>query len=451
MSVHALDVWDADTRIGLLGWDSVSDTFSFAYSSAWLGSDSAYPISPHFPLQSGATIASATIRRFIENLLPEGRTLDIAASTHRLSRNNLFGLIRELGRESTGALSFTIAGQAAPTQPSTMREVTHAELASRIAERARVPFSVWDGRVRLSIAGHQDKLAAYLDGDRIHLVDGALASTHILKPEPADPRVPCLVANEHYCMRLGAALGIPTAPVRILRVPDPVLVVERFDRIRRAGTVRRIHIIDACQALDLPASFKYEHNFGNGRDVHHIRDGIGFERLFSVLSLVGNPARATQALLRWSLLQYVIGNADAHGKNVSFFSEPHALTLAPFYDMVSTVRYPALDTELAMAFGDEFRLDAVSPFALADFASRIGVPRRALVREMRRMARTVAQQAPLLADSAEYLDEERDMVTAIAGFARNQAQKLLAMADPTLAVDPGLLDSGPADAPSTAR
>src|SRR5438105_14917245 len=51
-----------------------------------------------------------------------------------------------------------------------------------------------DGRVRMSIAGCQDKLAVYLDPDnRMYLVEGELASTHILKPEPEDKRLPLLV------------------------------------------------------------------------------------------------------------------------------------------------------------------------------------------------------------------------------------------------------------------
>ncbi len=61
---------------------------------------------------------------------------------------------------------------------------TLTELAQRIAERAQVPFAVWDGRVRMSIAGYQDKLAVYKENDRLYLADGELASTHILKPEP---------------------------------------------------------------------------------------------------------------------------------------------------------------------------------------------------------------------------------------------------------------------------
>ena len=39
--------------------------------------------------------------------------------------------------------------------------MTHEQLSERIQQRAELPFSVWDGKVRLSIAGYQDKVAVY--------------------------------------------------------------------------------------------------------------------------------------------------------------------------------------------------------------------------------------------------------------------------------------------------
>ena len=42
--------------------------------------------------------------------------------------------------------------------------MTKEELSERIKDRARIPFSVWDGKVRLSIAGYQDKVAVYVYG-----------------------------------------------------------------------------------------------------------------------------------------------------------------------------------------------------------------------------------------------------------------------------------------------
>jgi serine/threonine-protein kinase HipA len=286
---------------------------------------------------------------------------------------------------------------------------------------------VWDGRVRMSIAGYQDKLAVYLDGERIYLVEGALASTHILKPEPTTPRLPMLVANEHFGMSLATRLRLAAAPVSILRVPDPVLVIERFDRWRIPHGVRKIHIIDGCQALNLPVSYKYERNFGSGADVRNIREGIGFPRLFSTVNYTVAKAVAHLALVRWALFQYLLGNSDAHGKNVSFFCRPEGLALAPFYDLVSVVQYEGSDHELAIAYGDEFQLDNIRAFDWALFCARTNTSRALLAREIRRMGTVAPAIAAELATDAIYVGEERDLVGKIAGFVAQQAEKLMAM------------------------
>ncbi len=44
-------------------------------------------------------------------------------------------------------------------------------------------------------------------------------------------------------------------------------------------------------------------------------------------------------MFRWTVFNVVVGNADAHLKNLSFFVDARGYRLAPFYDIVSTVVY----------------------------------------------------------------------------------------------------------------
>jgi len=433
VSVYELQVLDGIARVGALGYDSLDETFSFRYDDTWRTAASTYAISPHVP-KSLDSPSSSTVRRFLENLLPEGKALDVVASNHRLSKSNLYGLIRALGGETTGALSFKAKHEPVDEPTKIRRHVPHAELKRRLEQRAELPFAVWDGRIRLSIAGHQDKLAVYMEGDQIFLVEGALASTHLLKPETADARLPMLVANEHFSMCLAARMGIAVAPVSILRVPDPILVVERFDRRRGDLGVQKLHVIDGCQALNLPASYKYERNFGGGRDVRDIRDGVSFERLFSIAEHTLQKAVTRRDLLRWALFQFLIGNADAHGKNVSFFCTPDGLALAPFYDMVSVAQYPDLDPEMAMGYGDEFLPDAVRPYDWARFAESTGTARSLLVREMRRMAKLAPVAATGQAAEPTYTPDERKFLQGIVDFVVKQAGILSNQSAPTLTV-----------------
>jgi serine/threonine-protein kinase HipA len=437
MSTHALGVFDRPTRVGSVQYESLEEQFSFTYDPQWQAADTSYSISPHIQ-KSGELAASGTVRRFLENLLPEGRALDVVSTTHQVSKNNIYGLVRALGQETAGALSILADDTTPQSQISTRREISREELKQRIDDRANLPFAVWDGRVRMSIAGHQDKLSVYLEGERFYLVEGRLATTHILKPEPVEGNLPMLVANEHFCMSLAARLGLPAAPVSIERLPNPVLVVERFDRVREPGRVRRVHMIDACQALNFPVSCKFERNLGLEREVRAVRDGVSFERLFSVSNFTLEKAVTRLTLLRWALYNYLIGNVDAHGKNVSFFCRPDGLALAPFYDLVSVVQYDGLEPELAMAYGDEFLLPEVSAFAWADFARRTGTPRSLLAREMRRLGAEASAVAEAQAGEAVYVGPEKEFVQGISNFVRKQAKKLIEQAGPMTKVDSAL-------------
>lgn len=435
---HALYVWTTETQVATIEHEGRDDHWGLSYAEPWVADAQSYPLSPALPLvRPAADYASASIRRFIEHLLPEGRALDVAVAYNGLAKTNIFGLIWALGAETAGALRFT--GEANPAPPKAepvLREIPLQELDQRIAEREHVPLTVWDGKVRMSVAGLQDKLLVYLDrplrdGGRLFLVNGQrLASTHILKPDTGNQQTPHLAVNEHFCMSLARRMGLPAAEVCLLRTPRPVLVVRRFDReVQHLGgepRVHRRHIIDACQACDLPVAYKYERNLGSADAVRHIRDGVSFERLFRCADLTANKAAARLTLLRWALFQFLIGNSDAHGKNFSFFVRPGGLLEpTPWYDLVSVLQYGSFNTELAMAYGDVFSHAEVTPFALADFAARCGVDRKLMRREGQRMAKRAATGAAVQAEAADYEnDSERAFVQGTAAFVARQADRL---------------------------
>jgi serine/threonine-protein kinase HipA len=438
-SPHLLALWADGQKVATLGHEPMNDLWSLHYDNDWVSTPEAFPLSPALPLEPPAAgYAAGALKRFVENLLPEGRALDITAMTCRVSKSNIFALINALGTETTGAFRFWPAGDAPPSVVATPpREVSRDELNQRLSDRDAMPLAVWDGKVRMSIAGVQDKLMVYLDrpleeGGRMFLVEPPLASTHILKPEPGRTVTPHLVVNEHFCMSLAKRMGLPAADVGIYRTPRPVLVVGRFDRVMREGAagpiVQRLHIIDAAQAADLPATYKYERNFGSGEHVRNIREGVSFEVLFDRVAQTVNKAAARLTLLRWAMFQYLIGNSDAHGKNFSFFVHRQGLAPAPWYDLVSVLQYPDIDHELAMAFGDAFSLDEVGAFQLADFAKRCNVDRRLLKREATRLAKLAAEHAPLQALAGDYIEEERAFAGQLRDFIAGQAARLTALA-----------------------
>lgn len=436
--VHQLDLrTSAGELIGKIAYTADADTFSFEYDESWIKSVNGYPISPAINFSSVAS--SSTVKKFFENLLPEGKGLDAIAQLNKVSKINLFAILIVVGQESTGGLMIV-----PPEFPFKcddgvipIRLIPDEELLSRIQSRDTIPFSAWDGKIRLSIAGFQDKIAVFISAEKkMYFAEHPLASTHIIKPLPSNPELSTVVANEYYCMNLASLIGLQTANTRIHQLAEPnktssvpVLIVERFDRVFNADVqaVDRLHIIDACQLLNMSSVMKYERNYGSGRDVAHIREGVSLRKLFESALIMKNDILFTQQLLRWVLFQYIIGNADAHGKNISFFVKPGGeLVLAPTYDVVSTVIYNGLDDHIAMGIGDEFKFKDIGAYHWAMFAEDCFIPRKVLSKEMNLTAKNVIkyiEQSSI--DLTGMTDSEIHDIHRIKKFAIGQCEQLI--------------------------
>lgn len=405
-----LAIWAGEDRVGTLEYDSADNLFDFSYADEWRKPRHSFPLSPQMPMFAAAGAGGAEafgdlapqqrstiVRAFFQNLLPEGQALDVAAQANGLAKGNLAGLLVALGTETAGALRVTLADEGphadtASPEASGLRPLPLAELSDRIRRRPQVPFSIWDGKVRLSIAGLQDKIAVFEDRGDLFLANGKdLASTVILKPAPVVARFADLPAIEHVCMHLAAAVGIPTAKTRLLQVPEPVLLVERFDRRRMdGGGVERLHIIDACQALGLTPELKYERAYGDQAAVMHLRDGASMAQLFGLAELSRAPLAMRAQLLDRVIFNVLIGNTDAHGKNWSFFVGPQAglLTLAPAYDLVDVeaVADEHMSVSFAMGIGDAFHLEELTPFEWASMAAQCKVAPRHLATRLKALS-----------------------------------------------------------------
>lgn len=385
-------------HVGTLSIDAKEDFYGFVYSDTWksLG----YPISPHLPFD--AEISSGSIKRFLENLLPEGKGLDDLTVFTHISKHNIYALIKAIGFETSGALNF---GDRDSSLTPEFRRISENELATRIDEIERKSIIIWDQKQRLSLSGVQEKLPVMLKDNEIGLADGTLSSTHILKFQTK--RNEHIVINEYFCMTLAKAVGLPAASVELKRYgAHPVLMVKRFDRIVEEEGVGRVHIIDGCQLLDMPTAYKYERNFGSSRDVKDIREGVSFRKLFQATSLCQVPAKAKLQLLEWAIFNLIIGNADAHGKNISFYLNKQGLTVAPHYDMLSILMHEGVDHELAMAFGDEFDADRVVGYPLRSFAEDTELNPKLVSDRLLQLCKKVEEVLPQLSIEKNLISKE---------------------------------------------
>ena len=444
-----LGIWLDQDLVAHLGHDAATNRFALAYTPKWRGAPRSFPLSPQLPLEPPADQSkeshSAQVRQFFENLLPEGEALDHAASAARIAKSNLVGLIIALGKETAGAVRVTAEGThiAPPGGPhhgdEGLRLVTPEQLSERIRNRAETPFSVWDGKVRLSIAGHQDKIAVYERGEQWYLVDGGpLASTVIVKPVPRSRSLASLPANEYTCMQLAERVGLQVPRTRLVHVPEAVLLVDRFDRIDEQSRVRRLHVIDGCQALGLSVSMKYERPYGDGRDVQHYRTGVSYAQLFRLLDQSPQPAVDKQALLRWAMFQVLVGNTDAHGKNLSFFCDVQGLRLAPAYDLVCTAALGAehLSDTYALAVGNAFRSAELTPYEWATFARQCAIPIRMVSQQLRQLAVRMLNVLDDVVSDVVSAGVPREVAQSIAAIARANCQTQFELAPGIARVKP---------------
>ncbi len=327
--LQQLDVFiGTNTKIGRLILPVGTETeFSFIYEDEW--KHTGFPISPHIPLDDRAS--PRNIENYLRNLLPEGEAFEEMIQNTTISKSNTFGLIRKLGAETSGALSFRVPGS--EPEETSFRSVPDDELIERL-ERNLAPLVYWDGKVRLSVAGVQNKLNLLKRDDEWGFGEGKLSSNYILKFESG--KAPCIAVNEFFCMTLAKLAGLDVANVELTRIGKTrTLLIERFDRayIATRDVVQRRHVIDGCQATDLPPGYKYERQNGDEGDGVYMRDGASFPRLLSVKTI--DTVITNLKLTQWMLFNLATLNYDAHGKNISFFVTPKGLELTPFYDLVN--------------------------------------------------------------------------------------------------------------------
>ena len=359
---------------------------SFSYEPDYLNASKALPLSRHLPLVGVTAFDDVASRAFFENLLPEANVRTQVARTLGISPENIFGLLSELGGDCAGAVQLLPDGED-PSKAGHYRLISNVELASELANLPNHPFLADDEGVRLSLAGAQNKLPVHYDGTNFYIPEGEAASTHILKT-PID-RLENTVVNEVFCMNLADRVGLNVPHATAINIGDvPVYLVERYDRRQTQEGLIRLHQEDFCQALGVESAFKYEKE-----------GGPGFTACFNILrDWSDEPLVDVAELLRWALFNFMIGNADAHGKNISFLYADGQVRLTPFYDLISTAVYERqVNNKFAMRMGGQNDPHYLSADNLSKFAAEIGVGLRGVKRELAGLVEKIEAAVPDLA------------------------------------------------------
>lgn len=381
----ALDVHLLDHKAGQLVQKD-DGRLSFTYEAAYLEKDGAQPISLALPLID-APYEHKVCHAVFGGMLPEGEVRVRLAKALGVSERNDFSLLAEIGGECAGAVSlWPVDAPVRGSKTVKRAELSPMKLESLLTQLPIRPLLVGEG-VRLSLAGAQNKLALLMDQGKFHLPAQDEPSTHILKIAPAG--FDGVLENELFCLRLAAGLGLPAAnatPGRAGAVD--YLCVERFDRVRRAGKVERLHQEDFCQALGRAPEDKYQNEGGPS-----FAEGVQLLRDHSA-----KPAADVTAFLHLAYFNYLIGNADAHGKNFSLLLDGGGSVLAPAYDLISTAVYPALARKMAMKIGGEYDPDRVTVRHWEKLAEQCDLKPAFVLEGLRDLAERARDQAPAVAE-----------------------------------------------------
>ncbi|MCG8684990.1 MAG: type II toxin-antitoxin system HipA family toxin [Desulfobacterales bacterium] len=360
-----LNVFINQNRAGEL-WLDDQRRFCFQYDETWLNSPKSYRLSTCLPLRQDPFLANTPFSYFA-NLLPEGRILDVLSRKLQISVNNTFELLKAIGGDCAGAVSL-YEDNSFPPRPKdySYAPLTKKRLAKVIETLPDNPFMADEQGIRLSLAGAQEKLPVFLDKDSsIQIAKKGAPSSHILKTPIKE--LQGSVENETYCMMLAQNMGLLVPEVQIIRVNTiPLYVVKRFDRKIKKGLLYRVIQEDFCQGLNVDPQLKYTPTI---------------QECFSLIRKESaSQIRDIRRLLELVIFNGLIGNSDAHAKNISLIHDENGTTLAPFYDLLSTWIYPYAK-KMAMKIGGGRHFQFLTPDHFKQFAQDTGIKYR-IVKEM---------------------------------------------------------------------
>ena len=371
-------------RIGVLAQDN--GAMSFAYAPEYLRSPDAYPLSQNLPL-TDEVFHDPEVENFFANLLPDERIRATVAMILHVSVDNTFGMLKRIGADCAGAVSFYPAGQTPQSVNSpAYRDLSDDEAYRILDNLGQRPLDVGDDGVRISGAGSQEKLVACIRGGKVSLPLYGTPSTHIIKPEI--PSFHDSVFNEFFCMKLAQKCGIPAAECDILTLNDESFyAVTRFDREATNGVTVRLHQEDFCQLLNVPPKLKYQED-----------GGPGVEDCVRRMAEIRLPASGRIEFLRLLVFNFLIGNCDAHAKNYAVLYRDGHPSFAPAYDLLSTMVYPDAVKRFAMNIGGETRMGTLTKEHFAELARRCDLNSKMVLMELFDMAEALPQAARKLTE-----------------------------------------------------
>jgi serine/threonine-protein kinase HipA len=376
---------------------------TFRYEDEWRNSPKAFPVSLSMPLVVSEHSHKA-VDAFLWGLLPDNnQVLEQWGKRFHVSPRNAFKLISHVGEDCAGAVQFVaperIDKLLESPDETTVTWLSGEDLGQRIRlllENHGITRTGTDTG-QFSLAGAQPKTALYRDPatGRWGVPEGRTPTTHILKPSAE--HFDGYAENEHFCLCLSREMGLKAAASTVIHADgQPVIVIDRYDRLVRNGHFVRIHQEDFCQALAILPDLKYQNDGGPSAKA------IAGVLKDSSSEVMTDLWRFAEALA----FNWLIAGTDAHAKNYSLLLAARAqVRLAPLYDLASSLPYPAEvnphKAKLAMKIGSKYKIKDVVGRHWSACARELGLPPAELLERIGTMASLIPDAATRVADSME--------------------------------------------------
>lgn len=397
----------------------------------------------------------AQLPAFFQNLLPEGVFRDHVAALAGCAPRDHFALLAACGLDLPGAVT---------ARWENLDRLQLQHLVTQDQDALEVTIGAEPFQDQVSLSGVQPKLSVLRDGagryvGRTRLHDASAQAghdTHIIAKLPAVgfARMPEV---EHLSLTIAQAAGVNACAhelVPLARLVAPhdydlgedlpdergrrtdesrhFLAVERFDR----SPAGRVHCEDFAQVLAVAPEDKYTRSYAEIAAV--------------LLALPGCGEPAVHELLRRLVVNELIGNADAHLKNIGLiYRDGRTAELSPAYDIVALCLYGAQTGHALRLLPASFdatpasRQSLLTPVSVRNFCAALQInagPATAVLRD------TVAQAAtrwPALIRASAMTTRQKRMLLARVG-AHTMTRQVLAR-------KPALRDDWAVEPPGTER
>ncbi|TFD55696.1 type II toxin-antitoxin system HipA family toxin [Cryobacterium sp. Hh38] len=210
-----------------------------------------------------------------------------------------------------------------------------------------------------------------------HEPHGRPHSTHILKPQLQSR--PGGIYNEFYSHELARHMGLSQFSSEVITLGQTTfLAIERFDRLVSGRNVTLVHQDDVTQALGLDWRDS-DVKFQEARSPMN-QNRPSALRIAELTGTFRESATATTQWLRQLVFHVLIGNKDAHAKNVGLIHDSDGTSISQIYDAVPNLfQRGRINWDLAMAIDNVFDHRKITVERLVNEAQSWSVLRRDVI------------------------------------------------------------------------